>query len=357
VHHKAYGNYEYNKEQPATTATVYDLASLTKIFATTLAVMKLQEQRKIGLHKKISHYLPETKGTDKGKISIEKLLLHEAGLLPTISFYKMIPDTERLPEKGYFSSNRSDSFPVRVANKYYLRRGYEKQMMQAILTSPLQQPGKYVYSDNDFILLGKIVERIAGMSLDEYVQAQFYQPMHLNSLGYKPLQKMDMEMIAPTEYDTLFRYQLLRGDVHDPGAAMMGGVAGHAGLFGTAYDLYVLMQMMMNHGEYEGRRYLKHKTIDHFSKYKSRGSRRGLGFDKPEKDNASRKEPYPAAEVSGKTFGHLGFTGTCAWADPENGIICIVLSNRLYPDGNGLFNKMNIRGKIVSAAFKAFSDK
>lgn len=357
IHHKAYGNHEYDKDQPVTTSTVYDLASLTKIFATTLAVMRLHETRKIGLNKKISHYLPETKGTDKGKIAVEKLLLHEAGFLPTIPFWKNIPDSSRLPEKGFFSAVRNDSFPTRVANKYYLRKGYKDEILRQILESKLQQPGKYVYSDNDFILLGMIVERVTGVTPDEYVQREFYRPMQLQSLGYHPLSRMDMEMIAPTENDKAFRMQLLRGDVHDPGAAMLGGEAGHAGLFGNAYDLSKIMQMMLDDGEYEDRRYLKHKTIRQFTKYHSRNSRRGLGFDKPERDNATRQEPYPAYACSPATFGHLGFTGTCAWADPKNKLVYILLSNRVNPDGNDLFNKMKIRGKVLEASYRAIPDK
>ncbi|RYD82688.1 MAG: serine hydrolase, partial [Sphingobacteriales bacterium] len=215
---------------------------------------------------------------------------------------------------------------------------------------------KYVYSDNDFIYLGQIVEQVTGLSLDNYVRKAFYAPMGLSDIGYKPTQRMPLSKVVPTEEEKIFRRQLIRGDVHDPGAAMMGGVAGHAGLFSTAYDIAAVMQMLMNGGMYNGHRYLQPETVDLFTKYQSNISRRGYGFDKPEKDNAKRAEPYPTLSASAKTFGHTGFTGTCTWADPEKNLVYVFLSNRVNPDGSNKLLKMNVRSNIHETIYQAIME-
>jgi len=222
------------------------------------------------------------------------------------------------------------------------------------VNSKLGPANKYVYSDNDFILLGKIVEQISGMTLDQYVQKTFYNPLGMATTGFKPWQRFGMERVVPTEEEKHFRRQLLRGYVHDEGAAMFGGVSGHAGLFSNAYDLSMLYQMLLNGGELNGQRFLKKETIDLFTKYGSDISRRGLGFDKPEKDNATRKEPYPSKLASPATYGHTGFTGTCVWVDPEADLVYVFLSNRVYNTrNNNLLGQMGIRGKIQDAIYNA----
>jgi beta-N-acetylhexosaminidase len=228
-------------------------------------------------------------------------------------------------------------------------------MYRRILQSPLGPAGKYVYSDNDFIFLGKIVEAITGMPLDEYVQQSFYRPLGMSSTGFNPARHFTLPNIVPTEQEKAFRRQLLRGFVHDPGAAMFGGVAGHAGLFSNAADLALLYQMLLNGGAYNGVQYLSPATIQYFTAYRSEISRRGLGFDKPEKDNATRKEPYPCKSASPQTFGHTGFTGTCVWVDPAQNLIFIFLSNRVHPQGgdNQLLLKLNVRGNMMEAVYAA----
>jgi CubicO group peptidase (beta-lactamase class C family) len=227
-------------------------------------------------------------------------------------------------------------------------------MLAKIMKSGLGPKGRYVYSDNDFILLGKIVESITGKPLDEYVRQTFYKPLGMITTTFKPAEHLGVERVAPTQEETYFRRQLLRAYVHDEGAAMFGGVSGHAGLFSNAYDLSLLYQMLLNGGTFNGKRFLKSETIKLFSAYNSSISRRGLGFDKPEKDNSKRKDPYPAALASSETFGHTGFTGTCVWADPKNKLVYVFLSNRVYnPRTNNLLGQMNIRGKIQDAIYKA----
>jgi CubicO group peptidase (beta-lactamase class C family) len=175
--------------------------------------------------------------------------------------------------------------------------------------------------------------------------------MRLLSIGYDPLRQNHLQDITPTQSEKLFRMQLLRGFVHDPAAAMLGGVAGHAGLFSNAYDVAAIMQMLLNGGNFKGVSYFKKETVDLFTAYRSSISRRAYGFDKPEKDNYRRKDPYPAASASPLTFGHTGFTGTCVWADPAKGIVFIFLSNRLYPSGSDLLQKKNVRGKIMEKVY------
>jgi len=221
--------------------------------------------------------------------------------------------------------------------------------------SKLGLPGKYVYSDNDFIYLGKVVEAVSGKKLEDFVRETFYQPLNMVTTSFKPRDHYAINDIAPTENEKLFRQQQIRGDVHDPGAAMFGGVAGHAGLFSNAYDLAQLYQLLLNGGELNGVKLLKKETINFFTAYSSEISRRGLGFDKPEKDNATRDTPYPTLSASPETFGHTGFTGTCVWADPKHNLLYIFLSNRVAPNGgdaNKLL-KMNVRSNIHEIIYQS----
>lgn len=350
---KAYGNLTYEPSEPVTLSTVYDVASVTKVCATTLAIMKLQEEGKLDLKKKLGDYLPETIGTDKANIQIENLLLHEAGLVPLISFYKETLDPYGRPLTSLYSSNTDEEYSIPVAQNLNLKKSWADTMYSRILASKLTSPGRYVYSDIDYIFLGKIAERITGLPIDEYVYKTFYAPMRLHSIGYDPLRQNSLDNIAPTQNETNFRMQLLRGYVHDPAAAMMGGVAGHAGLFSNAYDVAAIMQMLLNGGNFKGFQYFKKETVDLFTAYRSRISRRAYGFDKPEKDNSERSQPYPSAKASPFTFGHTGFTGTCVWADPGTGIVFIFLSNRLYPSGSDKLQKMNVRGELMDAVYDA----
>jgi beta-N-acetylhexosaminidase len=351
VYEKAFGNFIYEKLSPVSLNAVYDVASVTKICATTLAVMKLYEEGKLDVKKKLSDYLPETAKTNKQNIIVENLLLHEAGLVSFIPFYKETIDAYGRPFPLLYSSTENDSFNIRVTENLYMKNTWKDTIYKRILMSPVSTKGKYVYSDNDFIFLGKIIERITGQPLNEYVLDNFYVPMGLQSIGFDPLLRNSITNIAPTENEKVFRNQIIRSTVHDPGAAMMGGVAGHAGLFSNAYDLAVIMQMLLNGGNFKGKEYFKKETVDMFTAYQSKTSRRGFGFDKPEKDNATRKEPYPAMSVSGKTFGHTGFTGTCVWADPQTNFVYIFLSNRVYPDVSNTLLRMNVRTKLLDALY------
>jgi beta-N-acetylhexosaminidase len=359
LYHKAFGNYQYGQSPPMKPESIFDLASVTKISATTIAVMKLYEEGKLDLKKTLGDYLPVVKGTTKAHLQVADILLHQAGLVSYIPFYtETINVKSGIPNPVLYSNVSKPGFTVRVARDLYLRNDWQDTLMKRILQSPLGAANKYVYSDNDFIFLGKIVEAISGMPLDEYVQKNFYSKMAMVSTGFKPLARFTADKIVPTEEEKIFRRQLLNGDVHDPGASLFGGVAGHAGLFSNAYDLAMLYQMLLNGGTFNGRRYLNPETIKYFTAYHSSISRRGFGFDKPEKDNATRDEPYPSLSASPETFGHTGYTGTCVWVDPKYELVYIFLSNRVHPTSdNPRLSQMNIRSKIQEAIYRAVGIK
>lgn len=354
VYHKAFGNYEYAASPAMNLESIFDLASVTKVSATTMAVMKLYEEGKLDLHKKLGNYLPIFRGTDKGNLEIDDILLHQAGLVPFISFYRETIDSATgVPRPEIYRDKPEKGYTIRVAENLYLRNDWEDTLMDRIIKSPLGPRNKYVYSDNDFILLGKIVEEISGMPLNEYVQKNFYDRMGMTTTGFRPRNRFPVDRIVPTEEEKHFRRQLIRGDVHDEGASLFGNVAGHAGLFSDAYDLAMLYQMLLNGGEFNGQRYFKPSTIKYFTAYHSDISRRGYGFDKPEKDNATRKEPYPSLKASPQTFGHTGFTGTCVWADPAADLVYIFLSNRVYPTrDNPRLSQLNVRPKIQDELYR-----
>ena len=355
VYHKAFGNYAYDNSEPVNPGSVYDMASVTKICATTISIMKLYDEGRVDLKKSLGDYLPWVKGSNKEHLLIGNILLHQAGLVSYIPFYKEVIDSAGNPKPSVFSYKQSDSFTIKVADNLFMRNDWKDTLYQRILKSPLGEANKYVYSDNDFIFLGKIVEAVSGMPLDEYARKEFYVPLALSATGFKPINNILFSRIVPTEKEKLFRKQLLRGYVHDPGAAMFGGVAGHAGLFSNAYDLAIIMQMLLNGGTFNEKRYLKKETVDLFTGYHSNTSRRGYGFDKPEKDNATRLDPYPCLSASSLTFGHTGFTGTCVWADPAHNLVYIFLSNRVNPEGgdNGKLLKMNVRPNINEVIYKS----
>jgi len=354
VWNKAYGYLNYDKAEGVKTDDLYDLASVTKICATTVSVMKLYDEEKIDLDKCLGDYLPWLKGTNKERLKIKDVMLHQAGLKAFIPFYKDVSTKTGDPKPGYFADREMPGFEVRVAENMYMRNDYVDTMYRQIAESDLGPLGKYLYSDNDFILMGKVVEAVSGMTLDQYALKNFYIPLGMTGTGFHPRDHYPLERIAPTEEEKHFRRQLIRGDVHDPGAAMFGGVSGHAGLFSDAYDLSVLLQMLLNGGEMNGERYIRDSTIRYFTAYNRESSRRGIGFDKPEKDNISRKDPYPCASASPDTYGHTGFTGTCIWVDPKYNLVFVFLSNRVCPDGdNNRLSKLNVRSNIQEAIYKA----
>jgi beta-glucosidase-like glycosyl hydrolase/CubicO group peptidase (beta-lactamase class C family) len=356
VFEKAYGTYNYDTPEPVNLNSIYDMASVTKICATTLGVMKLYDEGKLKLDKTLGTYLRWVRKSDKKNLNIENILLHQAGLVADVVFYrKTIDPVTKQPLPQYFQPDSSAKFSVRVAQNLYLRTDYADSMNQSILDSKLIPGNKYIYSDNDFILMADVVKAISGLRIDKYVDKYFYKPMGLHSIGFNPRNRFDTNLVAPTELDQYFRNQLLHADVHDEGSAMFGGDAGHAGLFSNAENIGAILQMFLDGGSFNGKQYIKPETLKLFTAYNSDISRRGIGFDKPEKDNYTTTEPhpYPSRFASPLTFGHTGYTGTCIWVDPKYDLVYVFLSNRVNPTRSNNLYKYNIRGAIEDAVYKA----
>lgn len=352
VFERSYGHLDYQQSAPVTPETVYDLASITKVLATTQAVMFLHSRGELDMNKTLGDYLPELKGTNKAQLVLKDVLAHEAGLKAFIPhFVHTVQGGQWKPT--YYQASPSPGFNRPVSNDMYAMDGLRDSIWHWTVKSDLlPKPNKYVYSDLTMYFMQSVVERIVNQPLDEFVDQIFYAPLGLKTLTFNPAQKMPIERIAPTENDFSFRKRQIQGYVHDPGAAMYGGVAGHAGLFGTANDLAVMMQLMLNKGSYGEVSLIKPETIEAFTKRQSHMSRRGWGWDKPEPEKGKGGSAGKLAPKS--TFGHTGFTGTCVWADPENELIYVFLSNRVHPDGgNNKLLDAGIRTQIHDLIYEA----
>lgn len=352
-YYKAFGKQDAAGTSPASITDLYDIASVTKIMATTLAVMRLYEQKIWEDDTPMKEILPQLTNHRLRNAKLSDVLRHQAGLYPWIPFYKKTLD-KGIPSPRYYSTTFRAGFEIPVARDLYLRNDYVDSILWVIDHTRVNPSGKFVYSDFGFILLRFGIERVTRQPLAEYLEENFYRPMGLASLRFNPWESIPSKRIAPTTIDTEFRKQLLRGYVHDPAAAMLGGVSGHAGLFSHALDLARIMQMLLWEGKYNGVKFFEPETIKHFTSYgpHPEKNRRGLGFDKP----PVHPEPNGpvCAAASPQSFGHSGFTGTYVWADPANGLIFVFLSNRVHPnEENHLINKLNIRTRIHQAAYEA----
>lgn len=328
---KSFGYFTYEKKQKVTNDDLYDLASITKVSGTLPCIMKLVDENKIDINKNLGELLPELIGTDKFNIKFIDLLTHQAGFKSWIPFYKATLTKSNQYLAGVYDTIYSENYPLQVAEKLFAHKNLPDTMFKGNLAYPLSGKRKYVYSDLGFYYLQRIIEKLTGKSLDEYAENNFYKKLGAVTLTYNPLKKFKKQQITPTENDTLFRKQQIHGYVHDQGAAMMGGVAGHAGLFSNSNDLAKLMQLYLNMGEYGDERYIKESTLKEFTKcqFCYNGNRRGLGFDRPNTDGSGGTACSCVSYVS---FGHSGFTGTLAWADPDKQLVYIFLSNRVFPD-------------------------
>lgn len=350
IYQKAFGYHTYDSTLAVNNDDLYDLASITKIGATTLSLMQLYDQRKIQLNRKLSDYLPAVDTTEMRTLIVRNVLAHKAGLKSWIPFY-----INTLPDSVYQACYRTtgDSvYCLPVTEEMFMRSDYADTVYRTIFSTPLNQKKEYVYSDLGFIMFKELIEHVTADSFATYTAANFYKPLGMQHMGFNPLERYPKNRIVPTEDDQAFRKTLLQGTVHDPAAAMLGGVSGHAGLFSSANDLAILMQMLLNKGTYGGKRYLDEKTVELFTKRNDDESRRGLGFDKPETELG---KPGPTGDsASPRSFGHSGFTGTCTWADPDEQLIYIFLSNRVHPSAdNRKLIKNNIRTEIHEAIYDA----
>jgi CubicO group peptidase (beta-lactamase class C family) len=382
---------------PVSPTDVYDLASLTKTTATLLAVMKLYDKGRLNLTDRVSDYLPWLQDTDKKDITVRQLLLHESGLPSTLLFYLEAIDKESYEgtlfkakpdavhsaqigvrtwanpkfkfQKGLTSKVRTAEHTLQVSDSLWLNRSFKEAYRQKIIETPLRDR-RYRYSCVGFILLQQLVEARTGMSMDAFLEQEFYAPMGLKRTGYLPLRgaatagtvyagivsgghaPLSKAEIIPSSFDPFLRKTVLQGFVHDESAAFQGGVSGNAGLFSNATEVARIYQMLLNGGELDGKRYLSPETCRVFTTTVSRISRRGLGFDKPDRQNPA-KSPCAAATPS-TVYGHTGFTGTCAWVDPTNGLVYVFLCNRIYPNvWNTKLMKMDIRTRIQEVMYQA----
>ena len=355
VYEKAFGHHTYEEDRPVNKNDLYDLASLTKVASATLAVMKLYEEGLVDLDTPIVRYLPELQGTNKAPLCLRDIMAHRAGLKDWIPFYKQTVYRSRRRTKlrdGFYQQKATRGFEIEVADQLFLRDDLADSVYQQIYRSPVDPKPSYNYSDLGFYLIARMVGELTGQPLDDYVQQHFYQPMGLQTACYRPSHRFSEDCIVPTEQDNYFRLQTIHGHVHDMGAAMLGGVSGHAGLFANARDVAIIMQMLMNGGYYGGVQVLQPATIADFAQRHPKGTRRGLGFDMRQLD-PSKWINLPA-DASEATFGHTGFTGTCAWADPEQNLVYVFLSNRTYPSMNNYrLNKLRTRRRILSTVYEA----
>ena len=353
LYQKSYGTFSYHDTVKVNESTVYDLASVTKMMATTLAIMKLYDEGKLHLNDSLAQYLPFFANSDKAKIKIYQLLTHTASLPAWIPFYTATLNKDHSLRSDIYQSDYSPEFAVCVAQNIYMKTDYIDTMWTKVKSATLKKDSNYLYSDIGFYLLGQIVESISGMPLDVFVEKHFYAPLHLHNTHFNPLQSIDQANIAPTENDTLFRKQHLQGYVHDQVAAMFGGVSGHAGLFSNCHDLYIICQMLLNEGNYNEQQLLKPETVNLFTSYyfpNTSPCRRGLGVDKPARNHAASPCCDAASPLS---YGHSGFTGTFVWIDPQYDLIYIFLSNRVNPNAeNNKLTTMSIRSKVHEEAYK-----
>ncbi len=355
IYHKNFGYHTYDSITPVTDETIYDLASVTKVAATLQAVMFLEERNVIQLDKRLVQYLPDVRRTNKRNLDLRSILMHEAGLMPFIPHYKRTVN-DSLPSQHYYRPYPESSYVLNVANGLYTHYSMPDSVWRWTLDSDLMKKGlfksySYRYSDIGFYLMHRLAEYQLNQPLDQFMDQNFYQPLGMATTTYNPLCKFPLDRIAPTEDDRRFRNTLIQGTVHDEGAALYGGVAGHAGLFSSASDIIKLMQMNLQHGYYGGFTYFLPSTISRFASHQSDDSRRGIGWD------MKSREPGRGAcssYASDDSFGHSGFTGTLVWADPAYDLVYIFLSNRVYPDmTNNKLITSNIRTRIQDILYES----
>ena len=344
IYNKAFGYHTYDNQQADKVTDIFDLASVTKTTATTPSVMRLVEQNKLKLDTNVGFYIPKARNTPMNQINVREVLLHQAGFIPFIPFHNYV-------KEGDYARDSSAAFPTKVADNYYVKKGFFSDFMwPKMLNSPIKTRGSYVYSDISMYVMQDIVEHISEMPEDQYVQEQFYKPLGMQTAGYLPRNRFTKDRIVPTEDDKVFRKTLLEGYVHDQGAALKGGVAGHAGLFGSANDLAIYNQMLLNKGTYGGEQYFTPQTVQMFTSKQSNVSRRGLGFDRHDPDLTKK---YPSELASPETYGHTGYTGIGVWTDPSRNMIYIILTNRVHPTVSEMLGRLNIRPRIQDVVNRA----
>lgn len=350
---KSYGHFTYEQKQKVEENSIYDVASITKIVATTYSLMHLEDKGMFNVEYNLCDYLPVSDTSEYFNMNCREILSHYAQLKSWIPFYLSTMENGQL-DPGLYKKSQQPGYTTQVADDLFILDSYVDTVYQRIMDTSLRGKQEYKYSDLGYYFMQEVIEDMTQKPLEEFVDSALYKPLGLNHIGYLPLEKWPTEQIVPTEYDLKFRKQLVQGHVHDPGAAMMGGVGGHAGIFSNAHDLAVIMQMLIDDGRYAGEQILNQGTIEYYTgcHYCMDDNRRGVGFDKP----TSELNKGPTCNsASGSSFGHSGFTGTLVWADPEHDIVYVFLSNRVYPNAdNRKLLDMDIRTRIQQVIYDAF---
>jgi CubicO group peptidase (beta-lactamase class C family) len=356
IYNKNFGNHTYERNNKVDFHDIYDVASLTKILSTMPLLMEMVEKGAVTLDTKLSVILPDYENSNKENIPLTQMLSHYAKLRPWIPFYESTLDSvTKKPLPEFYRNKRSKSFNNEVAKGLFLRTDYNDSIQKTIIESELLSRLRYRYSDLPYYILKKYIESYYDQPLDELVQQHFYRSLGANYTTYNPKTLFSEAQIIPTEVDDYFRYQKVHGYVHDMGAAMQNGVGGHAGIFSNANDVAKIMQLFLQKGYYGGHRYFKTQTMDKFNRcyYCHRENRRGIGFDKPQLGD----QGPTCGCLSMTSFGHSGFTGTYAWADPEEEIVYIFLANRTYPTaGKNFLLRENIRTEIQRLIYEAIEE-
>jgi CubicO group peptidase (beta-lactamase class C family) len=360
IFHTAYGYHTYDSIQPVSLDDIYDLASVTKILGPLPALMKLVDEGKLTLDKPFSTYWkPWKRQKDKINLTLREILAHQAGLVPYVVFLNKVLKKNGRFKNRFIRTKPSSRYSNEAFDGIYVKNRFKRKMYRMITRSEVSPEKKYSYSGMSFLIFPKLITQLTGVPYSQYLEQEFYKPLGMETFGFLPSNNNFPNRIVPTEEDTLYRHSLTQGWVHDENASLLGGISGNAGLFGTANDLAKMMQMYVQYGTYNGKRYIYENTVKEFTRvqYLKNENRRGLGFDKPYLNNSdfSLADAYPAPEVSAESFGHSGFTGTFVWADPENQLVYIFLSNRVYPtrENRNLYT-LNIRGAIQQVFYQAF---
>ncbi|MFV8466398.1 glycoside hydrolase family 3 N-terminal domain-containing protein [Flavobacterium sp. LB1P62] len=352
IYQKSFGYHTYNNDLKVLDSDIYDVASLTKILATLPNVMQQYDQQKINMETTLGTMSQIFKNSNKEDIHFKELLSHYAGLVAGLSFYKATMDKSKFPSETYFRKVAEEQFSKKMGDSLFIRNDFHDTIMKMIVKSKLSLKKEYKYSDLTFMILKDYLENATGKKLEDLIQENFYQSLGMNNSTFNPLNKFDKNRIPPTEMDTYFRHQILQGYVNDLSAALEGGVSGHAGVFSNAMDVAKIMQLYLQKGNYGNHQYFSEKTFNDFNTcyFCAAGNRRGIGFDKPQLGTAG-----PTCGCASMTsFGHTGFTGTMAWADPETQIVYVFLSNRTFPLATeNKLSKENIREDIQEVIYDA----
>ena len=366
IFRKTYGYHTYDHIIPVSENDLYDLASVTKVSGALPAILKLTDEGKIDMDEKFSTYWPDWgkrlfHRSNKENLTYREILAHQAGLIPYLTFWRETVKNGQL-EKKWYSFQPSGKYDLEVCPGLFLNENFKKQIFKDIRLTELTEPDKYVYSGLSFLIAPEITKQLSGLPFPNFLDDKFYHPLGAYTITYSPLQKFSPDRIVPTEYDRYYRKQQIHGTVHDEAAAVLGGVSGNAGLFATANDLAKLIEMYMQMGTYGGKQYLSEQTMREFTRvqFPQNNNRRGLGFDKPLVNNKelAPENSYPCPGASPESFGHSGFTGTFVWADPENKLVYIFLSNRVYPTReNNKLGKLNVRTNILQVFYDEIAKK